>query len=82
MDPRRQPDTRLFLPTSRKEMERLGWDCLDVILVSGDAYVDHPSFAASVIGRVIQAEGFRVGIIPQPDWRGDAHELCPTASAA
>ena len=76
MDPRPQPDTRLFLPTSRKEMERLGWDCLDVILVSGDAYVDHPSFAAAVIGRVIQAEGFRVGIIPQPDWRGDAHELC------
>ena len=76
MDPRPQPDTRLFLPTSRKEMERLGWDCLDVILVSGDAYVDHPSFATAVIGRVIQAEGFRVGIIPQPDWRGDAHELC------
>lgn len=76
MDPRPQPDTQLFLPTSRKEMERLGWDCLDVILVSGDAYVDHPSFAAAVIGRVIQAEGFRVGIIPQPDWRGDAHELC------
>ena len=76
MDPRPQLDTRLFLPTSRKEMERLGWDCLDVILVSGDAYVDHPSFATAVIGRVIQAEGFRVGIIPQPDWRGDAHELC------
>lgn len=76
MDPRPQLDTRLFLPTSRKEMERLGWDYLDVILVSGDAYVDHPSFAAAIIGRVIQAEGFRVGIIPQPDWRGDAHELC------
>lgn len=64
-----------FLPTTRKEMKLRGWDELDVVLVSGDAYVDHPSFGAAVIGRVIEAEGYRVGIIPQPDWRGDGHEF-------
>lgn len=69
------PDSSLFLPTTRREAQARGWDELDVILISADAYVDHPSFGAAVIARVIEAEGFRVGIIPQPDWRGDAHEF-------
>ena len=58
-----------FFPTSRQEMEQLGWDSCDVILVTGDAYVDHPSFGMAVMGRVLEAQGFRVGIIAQPDWR-------------
>jgi len=58
-----------FLPTTRKEMEQLGWDSCDVVLVTGDAYVDHPSFGMAVIGRVLEAQGFRVGIIAQPDWQ-------------
>jgi uncharacterized radical SAM protein YgiQ len=57
-----------FLPMSRAEMETLGWDACDIILVTGDAYVDHPSFGMAVIGRVLEAQGFRVGIIAQPDW--------------
>jgi uncharacterized radical SAM protein YgiQ len=57
-----------FLPMSRAEMEQLGWDSCDVIIVTGDAYVDHPSFGMAVIGRTLQAQGFRVGIIAQPDW--------------
>jgi uncharacterized radical SAM protein YgiQ len=57
-----------FLPTSRAEMEALGWDSCDVIIVTGDAYVDHPSFGMAVIGRTLEAQGFRVGIIAQPDW--------------
>lgn len=57
-----------FLPMSRAEMEQLGWDSCDVVLVTGDAYVDHPSFGMAVIGRVLEAQGFRVGIIAQPDW--------------
>ncbi len=56
------------LPMSREEMDALGWDACDVILVTGDAYVDHPSFGMAVIGRVLEAQGFRVGIIAQPDW--------------
>jgi uncharacterized radical SAM protein YgiQ len=60
--------TAPFLPMSRKEMDALGWDSCDVILVTGDAYVDHPSFGMAVIGRVLEAQGFRVGIIAQPDW--------------
>ncbi len=58
-----------FLPMSRAEMEALGWDACDVIVVTGDAYVDHPSFGMAVIGRVLEAQGFRVGIIAQPDWQ-------------
>lgn len=58
-----------FLPMSRAEMDQLGWDSCDVILVTGDAYVDHPSFGMAVIGRVLEAQGYRVGIISQPDWR-------------
>jgi uncharacterized radical SAM protein YgiQ len=59
-----------FLPTARAEMDALGWDCCDVIIVTGDAYVDHPSFGMAIIGRVLEAQGFRVGIIAQPDWHG------------
>ena len=59
-----------FLPMSREEMDLLGWDSCDVILVTGDAYVDHPSFGMAVIGRTLEAQGFRVGIIAQPDWTG------------
>jgi uncharacterized radical SAM protein YgiQ len=58
-----------FLPMSRKEMEALGWDSCDVILVTGDAYIDHPSFGMALIGRLLEAQGFRVGIISQPDWK-------------
>jgi len=61
--------TAKFLPTSRAEMEKLGWDSCDVVLVTGDAYVDHPSFGMAVIGRMLEAQGFRVGIIAQPDWQ-------------
>jgi uncharacterized radical SAM protein YgiQ len=57
-----------LLPMSRAEMEQLGWDSCDIILVTGDAYVDHPSFGMAVVGRVLEAQGFRVGIIAQPDW--------------
>jgi uncharacterized radical SAM protein YgiQ len=58
-----------FLPMSRSEMEALGWDSCDIIIVTGDAYVDHPSFGMAVIGRMLEAQGFRVGIIAQPDWQ-------------
>jgi uncharacterized radical SAM protein YgiQ len=58
-----------FLPTSRADMDALGWQQCDVIIVTGDAYVDHPSFGMAIIGRVLQAQGFKVGIIAQPDWR-------------
>ncbi|MBN1239029.1 MAG: YgiQ family radical SAM protein [Gammaproteobacteria bacterium] len=61
-----------FLPMSREEMEALGWDRCDVILVTGDAYVDHPSFGMAIVGRVLESQGFRVGIIAQPDWRSTA----------
>ncbi|MCS6786024.1 MAG: YgiQ family radical SAM protein [Thiobacillaceae bacterium] len=61
--------TAPFLPMSRAEMEALGWDSCDVILVTGDAYVDHPSFGMALIGRLLEAQGFRVGILAQPDWR-------------
>jgi len=62
-------DLRAFLPTCREEMEARGWTELDVLIVNGDAYVDHPSFGAALIGRRLEAEGFRVGIISQPSWR-------------
>ena len=58
-----------FLPMSRAEMDQLGWDSCDIIIVTGDAYVDHPSFGMAVIGRVLESQGFRVGIIAQPDWQ-------------
>ncbi|MBD9501432.1 YgiQ family radical SAM protein [Pseudomonas sp. PDM23] len=58
-----------FLPMSKEEMDQLGWDSCDIIIVTGDAYVDHPSFGMAIIGRLLEAQGFRVGIIAQPDWR-------------
>ena len=64
-----------WLPTTKKELERLGWDYLDVIIFSGDAYVDHPSFAMAVIGRILESEGLRVAIVPQPDWHGDYRDF-------
>lgn len=64
-----------WLPTTKKEVEARGWDYLDVILFSGDAYIDHPSFGAAVVGRTLEAEGLRVAIVPQPDWRGDFRDF-------
>ncbi|MDO4932836.1 MAG: YgiQ family radical SAM protein [Prevotellaceae bacterium] len=64
-----------FLPTTKKECELRGWDYLDVILFSGDAYIDHPSFGAAVIGRTLEAAGYRVAIVPQPDWHGDYRDF-------
>ena len=64
-----------WLPTTKKEVEARGWDFIDVILFSGDAYVDHPSFGAAVIGRTLEAMGLRVAIVPQPDWRGDYRDF-------
>ena len=64
-----------FLPTTVKEVRALGWDYIDVILFSGDAYIDHPSFAAAVVGRLLEAEGLRVAIVPQPNWRDDLRDF-------
>lgn len=64
-----------WLPTTKKEVELRGWDELDVILFSGDAYVDHPSFGAAVIGRILEAKGLRVAIVPQPNWRDDLRDF-------
>lgn len=66
---------RLFLPTSKEEIEELGWDRPDIIIFSGDAYVDHPSFGAAVIGRTLQAAGYKVAIVPQPNWRDDLRDF-------
>ena len=69
--PRYRPDMGKpapFLPTSRAEMDKLGWDSCDVVLITGDAYIDHPSFGMALVGRLLEAQGFRVGIISQPDW--------------
>ena len=64
-----------WLPTTKKEVELRGWDEVDVVLFSGDAYVDHPSFGAAVIGRLLEAEGLKVALVPQPDWRGDLRDF-------
>lgn len=64
-----------WLPTTKKEVEARGWDYIDVIFFSGDAYIDHPSFGAAVIGRTLEAMGLRVAIVPQPDWRGDFRDF-------
>ena len=64
-----------FLPTTKKELDLRGWDTVDVILFSADAYVDHPSFGAAVIGRTLEAAGYRVAIVPQPDWHGDYRDF-------
>lgn len=69
------PRETAFLPTSVKEVEALGWDYIDVIIFSGDAYVDHPSFGAAVLGRVLQSHGYRVAIVPQPNWRDDLRDF-------
>ena len=64
-----------FLPTTKKEVELRGWSQLDVILFSADAYVDHPSFGAAVIGRTLEKAGYKVAIVPQPDWHGDFRDF-------
>lgn len=65
----------MFLPTTIKEVRERGWDALDVILFTGDAYIDHPAFGATVIGRLLEAEGYRVAIVPQPNWRDDLRDF-------
>lgn len=70
-----EKDLKSWLPTTRREMELRGWDRADVILFSGDAYVDHPSFGVAVIGRLLEAEGLRVAIVPQPSWHGDFRDF-------
>ena len=72
---RDHPSLHTFLPTSRKELDMRGWDNVDIILFSGDAYIDHPSFGIAVIGRVLEAEGYRVAIIPQPNWQDDLRDF-------
>ena len=69
------PPLTAFLPTTKKECELRGWDQLDIILFSGDAYVDHPSFGVAVIGRTLEAAGYKVAIVPQPDWHGDFRDF-------
>ncbi len=64
-----------FLPTTKDEVKRLGWEQLDVILFSGDAYIDHPSFGTAVIARVLEREGYKVGVVPQPNWRDDLRDF-------
>ena len=68
-------DLKSYLPTTKKELQLRGWEEVDVILFSGDAYIDHPAFGAAVIGRVLEANGYRVAIVPQPDWRGDHRDF-------
>ena len=64
-----------FLPTTVKEMQALGWDCADIILITGDAYIDHPAFGAAVVSRLFEAEGYRVAVVPQPNWRDDLRDF-------
>lgn len=68
-------DLKLWLPTTKKEMKIRGWDEVDIVLFSGDAYVDHPSFGTSVIGRILEADGLKVAIVPQPNWRDDLRDF-------
>ncbi|MBO4371251.1 MAG: YgiQ family radical SAM protein, partial [Paludibacteraceae bacterium] len=65
----------MIFPTTKKEMDALGWDYVDVVLFSGDAFVDHPSFGAAVVARVLEAEGLRVAVVPQPGWRDDLRDF-------
>ena len=65
-----------FLPVTKKEMKQRGWEQVDFAYITGDAYVDHPSFGAAVIGRILEAEGLRVAIVPQPNWRDDLRDFC------
>lgn len=69
------PGADRYLPTSVKEMKALGWDHVDIVLFTGDAYVDHPSFGTAVIGRILQAEGYNVAIVPQPNWQDDLRDF-------
>ena len=62
-------DRDLFLPVSKEDMDRRGWDSYDFLIITGDAYVDHPSFGPTIIGRLLEAEGYRVAILAQPDWK-------------
>ena len=64
-----------FLPTTAKEMKALGWDYVDIVLFTGDAYIDHPSFGAAVVSRLFEAEGYRVAVVPQPNWRDDLRDF-------
>ena len=64
-----------WLPVSKKELELRGWDYVDVVFFSGDAYIDHPSFGAAVVGRVLESCGLRVAIVPQPNWRDDLRDF-------
>ncbi|MBP3890414.1 MAG: YgiQ family radical SAM protein, partial [Muribaculaceae bacterium] len=66
---------QLWLPTTAKEIQRLGWEQCDVILFSGDAYVDHPAFGAAVIGRMLESHGYKVAIVPQPNWQDDLRDF-------
>lgn len=75
MQEKKQHINKQWLPTTKKEIEHLGWDYIDVILFSGDAYIDHPSMGAAVIGRVLEANGYRVAIVPQPNWRDDLRDF-------
>ena len=68
-------DLKAYLPTTKKELQLRGWDEVDIILFSGDAYIDHPAFGAAVIGRVLEHAGYKVAIVPQPDWRGDYRDF-------
>ena len=68
-------DLKAYLPTTKKELQLRGWDEVDVILFSGDAYIDHPAFGVAVIGRVLEHAGYKVAIVPQPDWRGDHRDF-------
>lgn len=68
-------DLKDWLPTTKKEIEIRGWDSLDVIIFSGDSYIDHPSFGAAVIGRFLESQGLKVAVVPQPDWRGDHRDF-------
>jgi len=68
-------DIKLWLPTTNKEVKDLGWDEIDVVLFTGDAYIDHPSFGAAVIGRILEAEGLKVVIVPQPNWTDDLRDF-------
>ena len=64
-----------MIPTSVKEVEKLGWDYIDVILFTGDAFIDHPSFGTAVISRYLQKHGYRVAVVPQPNWRDDLRDF-------
>lgn len=75
MEEKKDSYKQAWLPTTKKEIERLGWDYIDVILFTGDAYIDHPSMGTSVIGRVLESSGYRVAIVPQPNWQDDLRDF-------